>query len=147
MRRFCYIIALWACAAALCQNTESPREPHSIKLENTGHGYWKEGRPFLLRTYVTSDGTRADLTFLTFHSLREANQYIAAFLDSHAKVIYRARNKDTKGQVIGERIVAVREVSGKKDFTLIRRVGLNGYFIVSSCLTSAIEVEQEAVTE
>jgi hypothetical protein len=141
------LVAIVVPALAWCQNTESVGEHQSLTLQTTGHGYWKEHRPFVVRVYSTSDGTKAEIRYLTFHSLPEANQTIATCLKFDVKVIYRNQNKDANGNVVGERIVAVRQESGQKDFTLIRRVGMNGYFIGSSSLAAAIQVEEEAIAE
>ena len=59
-----------------------------------------------------------------------------------ARVIYRQEKKDLNGQFVGERIIAVARLSGKKEFALIRGVRLNYYFIGSSSLAAAIQVEE-----
>lgn len=51
------------------------------------------------------------------------------------------------GQVVGERIVAVRQESGKKEFAVIRGVRMNYYFIGSSSLAAAVQAEEEAVED
>jgi len=94
------------------------------------------------RIYSTPDGTKAGVQYLTLHSLREANQYIRTCLKPGTKVIYAKRNKDGDGNVVGERIVAVRQVSGKKEFALITRMRLNCWCIGSSSLGAAIHVEE-----
>lgn len=79
---------------------------------------------------------------LTFSTLGEAKQYIKTCLRPGAKVIYRRQRKDSNGQIVGERIVAVAGDSGRKEFALIRGVGLNYYFIGSSSLAAAMQVEE-----
>jgi len=61
--------------------------------------------------------------------------------------MYRQEKKGSNGQIIGERIVAVRQESGKKAFALIRGVRLNYFLIGSSSLAAAIQVEEEVVEE
>ncbi len=124
-----------------CQTTRSVADEQSLRLDIIGHGLWKHGT-FGFRIYSTPGGTKADVKYLTFHSLREANQYIGTCLKPGAKVIYRQKNKDGDGHLIGERIVAVRQESGKKEFALIRRIRLNCWFIGSSSLGAAIQVEE-----
>jgi hypothetical protein len=84
---------------------------------------------------------------LTFHSRNEAEQYLETYLGPRTRVIYRQEKKDTRGKIIGERIVAVRQESGKKEFALVRGVRLNCFLIGSSSLAAAIQVEEEVVEE
>jgi hypothetical protein len=79
---------------------------------------------------------------LTFSSRTEANQYLRTCWRPGVSVIYRQEKKSSNGQSVGERIVAVDRQSGKKEFALIRGVRLNYYFIGSSSLAAAIQVEQ-----
>jgi len=137
------IFVLLVCSAAFCQDADPLAKQQGLKLETIGHGFWKPHRPFGFRIYSTPDGTKADVKYLSFYSIREANQYIAACLRPNVKVIYRKLSKDSDGRIIDERIVAVSNTSGKKDFALIRRIRLDGYFIRSSSLGAAIEVEEQ----
>jgi hypothetical protein len=131
---------------ALCQ-TAAPISSQSLTLETTGHGFWKPREPFVFRIYSTQDGTKARVDCLTFHSRNEAEQYLETYLGPRTRVIYRQEKKDTRGKIIGERIVAVRQESGKKEFALVRGVRLNCFLIGSSSLAAAIQVEEEVVEE
>ena len=142
---FC-ALALLLCATALCQ-TATPVSNNGLTLETTGHGFWKPRRPFVFRIYSTQDGTKARVDYLTFHSRNEAKQYLQTCLRPRTRVIYRQEKKDLNGQIIGERIVAVRQASGKKEFALIRGVRLNYFLIGSSSLATAIQTEEEAIEE
>jgi len=85
--------------------------------------------------------------YLTFHSRNEVNKYLQTCLRPGTRVIYRREEKDPDGKLVGERIVAVRQESGKKEFALIRGVRMNYYFIGSSSLATAIQAEEEAIEE
>ena len=143
--RFC-ALALLVCATALCQ-TAAPISSLSLTLETTGHGFWKPREPFVFRIYSTQDGTKARVDYLTFHSRDEAQQYLQTCLRPRTRIIYRQEKKGPGGRIIGERIVAVRQESGKEEFALIRGVRLNYYLIGSSSLAAAIQVEEEVVEE
>jgi len=142
---FC-VLALLVCATALCQ-TAAPISSKTLTLEATGHGFWKPREPFGFRIYSTQDGTKARVDYLTFHSSNEAKQYLQTCLRPRSRVIYRQEKKDPDGRIVGERIVAVRQESGKKEFALIRGVRLNYFLIGSSSLAAAIQVEEEVVEE
>ena len=142
---FC-TLALLLCATALCQ-TVAPVSRQSLTLETTGHGFWKPRRPFVFRIFSTTDGTKARVDYLTFHSRSEAKQYLQTCLRPRTRMIYRQEKKDPNGQIVGERIVAVWQESGKKKFALIRGVRLNYFFIKSSSLADAIQVEEEVIEE
>ncbi len=137
---FC-ALGLLLCATALCQ-TAAPVSSQSLTLETTGHGFWKPRRPFVFKVFSTPDGTKARVDYLTFHSRNEAKQYLQTCLRPGTKVIYRKEKKEPNGQIVGERIVAVGQGSGKKEFALIRGVRLNYFFIGSSSLAAAIQVEE-----
>lgn len=126
---FSSIVVVLVCTTMFCQTTRSVGDEQSLRLDIIGHGSWRHGT-YGFRIYSTPDGTKADVAYLTFHSLREANQYIGTCLKPGTKVIYRQKNKDGDGNLIGERIVAVRQESGKKEFALIRRIRLNCWFMV-----------------
>ena len=142
---FC-TFALLLCATALCQ-TAAPVSSQSLTLETTGHGFWKPREPVVFRIYSTQDGTKARVDLLTFHSRNEAKQYLQTHLRPRTRIIYRQETKDPNGQIIGERMVAVEQESGKKEFALIRGVRLNYFLIGSSSLAAAIQVEEEVVEE
>lgn len=116
-----------------CQTTP-PVSDQGLTLEKIGNGHWKPNRPFGIRVYSTPDGTKATVQYLTFSSRIEAKQYLRTCLRPGARVIYRQEKKDLNGQFVGERIIAVARLSGKKEFALIRGVRLNYYFIGSSSL-------------
>ena len=146
MRLSSCALALLLCAAALCQ-TAAPFSNKSLTLETTGHGFWKQSRPFVFRVFSTPDGTKARVDYLTFHSRNEANDYLQTCLRPGTRVIYRREEKDPNGKLVGERIVAIRQGAGKKDFALIRGVRMNYYFIGSTSLAAAIQAEEEAIEE
>ena len=56
---------------------------------------------------------------------------------------FTAREERPNGQIVGERLVAVRQESGKKEFAVIRGFRLNYLVIGSSSLAAAIQVEEE----
>jgi hypothetical protein len=85
--------------------------------------------------------------YLTFHSRNEAKHYLQTCLRPRTKIIYRQEKKEPNGQVVGERIVAVWQESGRKEFALIRGVRLNYFFIGSSSLAAAIQAEEEVLEE
>ena len=87
------------------------------------------------------------MDYLTFHSRNEAKQYLQTHLRPRTRIIYRQETKDPNGQIIGERMVAVEQESGKKEFALIRGVRLNYFLIGSSSLAAAIEAEEEVIEE
>lgn len=124
-----------------CQTTP-PVSDQGLTLEKIGNGHWKPNRPFGIRVYSTPDGTKATVQYLTFSSRIEAKQYLRTCLRPGARVIYRQEKKDLNGQFVGERIIAVARLSGKKEFALIRGVRLNYYFIGSSSSAAAIQVEE-----
>jgi hypothetical protein len=126
----------------MLSQTTPPVSDQRLTLEKIGHGYWKPNRPFGIRVYSTPDGTKATVQYLTFSSRSEANQYLRTCLRPGVRVIYRQEKKDSNEQSVGERIVAVDRKSGKKEFALIRGVLLNYYFIGSSSLAAAIQVEE-----
>jgi len=133
------------CTTALCQ-TAKPISSETLTLEKTGHGFWKPREPFVFRIYSTQGGTQARVDYLTFHSRNEAKQYLQR-LRPASRVIYRQEKRDANGQIVGERIVAVRQESGKKEFALIRGVRLNYFLIESPSLAAAIQVEEEVVEQ
>lgn len=120
----------------------APILEHGLTLERIGNGYWKQDRSFGFRVYSIPDGARAQVQYWAFASRAEAKQYLKTCLRPAAKIIYRQEKRDTSGNLVGERIVAVARVSGKKEFALIRGVRLNYYFIGSSSLGAAIQVEE-----
>jgi hypothetical protein len=134
------------CAAALCQ-TPAPVSSQSLTLETSGHGFWKPHRPFVFKVFSTPAGTKARVDYLTFHSRNEAKQYLQTCLRPRTKIIYRQEKKEPNGQVVGERIVAVWQESGRKEFALIRGVRLNYFFIGSSSLATAIQAEEDVLEE
>lgn len=142
---FC-ALALLLCATALCQ-TATPVSNRSLTLETTGQGFWKPRRPFVFRVFSTPDGTKARVDYLTFHSRNEAKEYLQTCLRLRTRVIYRREDREPSGQIVGERIVAVRKESGKEEFALLRGVRMNYYFIGSSSLAAAIQAEEEAIEE
>ena len=146
VKLFSLFLALLVCITALSQTTQHT-SGQTITLESIGHGFWKPHRPFGFRIYSTPDGTKADVKYLTFFSRREAREYLRTCLRPGAKIIYRQQKKASDRQVIGERIVAVVQQSGKKEFALIRGVRLNYFFIGSSSLAVAIQVEEEFIEE
>lgn len=87
------------------------------------------------------------MDYLTFHSRKEAKEYLQTCLRPGTRVIYRRVEREPSGQIVGQRIVAVRQQSGKKEFALIRRVRMNCYFVGSSSLAAAIQAEEEAIEE
>jgi hypothetical protein len=143
---FCFF-PLLTCATALCQAAAPPLSSQNLTLETTGHAFWKPHRPFVFRIYSTPDGTKARVDYLTFHSRNEAKQYLRTCLQPRTKIIYRQEWEDSNGQIVGERMVAVRQESGKKEFAVIRRFRLNYFFIGSSSVAAAIQVEEEAIEE
>ena len=142
---FCALASL-LCVTALCQ-TATPLSNKSLTLETTGHGFWKPNRPLVFRVFSAPDGTKARVDYLTFNSRDEAKEYLRNCLRPRTRVIYRREEREPNGQIVGERIVAVRQESGKKEFALIRGVHLNYYFIGSSSLAAAIQAEEEAIEE
>lgn len=77
----------------------------------------------------------------------EAKLYKQKYLKSEAKIIYKQQKTALDGQVIGERIVAVTQKSGSKEYSVIRGIGMHYFFISSSSLGTAIQVEEEAIEE
>ena len=135
------------CATASCQIAASISNQQGLTLETTGHGFWKTHRPFVFKVFSTPDGTKARVDYLTFHSRNEAKEYLQTCLRPRTRVIYRREEREPSGKIAGERIVAVRQESGKKEFALIRGVRLNYYLIGSSSLAAAIQAEEEAIEE
>lgn len=141
MRLFCCLFALLLGPALLCQTTP-PVPDQSLTLEQIGHGHWKPHRLFGIRVYSTPDGVKATVKYFKFLSRAEAEEYLKTCLRPEAEIIDRQEQKDSTGEVIGERILAVAQLSGKEEFALIRGVGLNYYFIGSSSLAAAKQVEE-----
>ena len=79
---------------------------------------------------------------LTFNSSREAKQYLLTRLQASTKIIYRQEKRGPSGKIAGQRLVAVSQKSGKKDFFLVHGARLNYFFISSSSLAAAIQVEE-----
>ena len=109
-------------------------------LDTTANGFWQPHRPFVLRVYSAPDGTKGEVKYVTFKSRSEAKQYVKICLKPEAKIIYKKQEK-ADGQIFRERIVAV---TSNKEYALIKGVGLNYFFIDSSSLATAIQIEEEA---
>jgi len=149
-RSVTFCVRFWAlallCATAFCQ-VGTAVSSQSLDLQTIGHGFWKPRRPFIFKVFSTPEGSKARIDYVTLRTRNEAKQYLRTCLRPGTKIIYRQEKKEPNGQVVGERIVAVLQESGKKEFALIRGVHLNYYFISSSSLEAVIEVEEEAVEE
>jgi hypothetical protein len=142
---FCFS-ALLVGATLLCQ-TAPPVSKQFITLEKIGHGYWKPNRPFGIRVYSTPDGTKVTVKYLTFSSRAEAKEYLRTCLRPEAEIIYKQEKKGPDGEVVGERLIATSQQSGKEEFALIRGVRLNYHFFGSSSLAAAQQVEAEELAE
>jgi hypothetical protein len=114
-----------------------------LKLIASGEEVMSSGRRGAFRIYVTSDGTRATVSYASFNSLQDAQHQFELWSKIAKKVMQKEGNKDQDGRVTGQRTVATtKDKTASGDwFLIIRRVGLNCYFVRSLSLPVAIEVE------
>jgi hypothetical protein len=126
----------------LAKSTKSGKQ--NVELFASGDEVMSTGRRGAFRVYSAPDGTKAEIHYTTFGSLRDAERQTEQWLKPVKKVIRKENEKDETGQVMGIRIVAMMRggESGEKLFLIIRRDGLKCFFISSPSLTVAMQVEE-----
>jgi hypothetical protein len=141
------VLFLWQSKAA--QNTTAtkpdfPSPGQDIKMLTIGERIMSSGRHGAFRIYEASDGTRATVSYASFESPQAAKAQMRLWLRSAKKTIRWEEKKDQRGQVVGERALAVAKdaKSNKKLFLIIRRDTLNCYIIDSLSLPVAEQVEK-----
>jgi hypothetical protein len=98
------------------------------------------GRHTACRTYASSDGTEVLIWYGTLKSEPEAAAAIQQLLKAH-KVTDKELVRDPSGKVIGDRTEAAPMEVGKA-FVVIRRCGLNFWFIQSASLAAALQADE-----
>ena len=101
------------------------------------------GRRGSVWIYKTPDGAQVAITSITFSSPPDANRQIKEWLKVARKITTKELKKDDKGQVNGERVVAIRqEGNGPEEFWIINRRGAYCYLTQSLSLSLATYAEQ-----
>ncbi len=142
MTALLFLISLFGASSILPHEAQSnnpqPNTAQALELKTIGNG-WVLGRGAAFRTYAARDGTEALVWYGEFRSEEEAKSTTKQWLEEH-KITGEERIKDPDGQVVGNRIIAAPKHSGK-GFIVIRRHGLNYWFIQSVSLTVAMQVD------
>jgi hypothetical protein len=144
---FLFPVQLAAAQAQGQQESGAKREDNiarqDLKLTAIGDGTLSSGHQMAFRVYEAPDGTKSQVVYAQFASLSEAQQLIEEWLKLTTKVTSREHNKNSGGQLISDRIVALGKVptSRKEESVIIRRDGLNCYLIESLSLQVAMQVE------
>jgi hypothetical protein len=111
----------------------------SLEIKTMGNGRVL-GRDAAFRTYATPDGSEGLVWYGEFQSEEEAKRTTQQWLEAH-KVTSREQIKDPAGQIVGIRIVAAPK-NASKSFIVIRRHGLDYWFVQSVSLSIAMQVDK-----
>lgn len=124
---------------------DSARAPVSEKLEliTIGSTAVSAGRRGGFRIYAAPDGTKADVYYARSTMDRDAGRQTQVWLKSAGKILHKTNRIDSSGHIVEARIIAQArdEGPGGKLFIIIRRNGLNCYFIESLSLPVAMQLE------
>jgi hypothetical protein len=120
-----------------------------LKMTRIGNGKLRSGHDFAFRIYEAPDGSSGEVTYATLPSVQDAQQQLEEWAKLAEKVTNRQHDEKRGAKLINERILGSRELIPKDptktpkatEFLIIRRDGVNCYFIESLSLTTAMNVE------
>lgn len=116
----------------------------ALELDRVGGGKLSSGHEFSFRSYVRPDGTNGILIMAHFTSSQDAQHQITEWLSRAQKVTNREHDIKRGQQIISDRIEGLMPdpKSGKPEFIIIRRDGLDCYLIQSFSSKVAMQVEE-----
>jgi|SRR5580700_581788 hypothetical protein len=135
------LFCVWLAAAQ--DKADQDVKQEDLKLLTIGNGKTSSGHTMAFRIYGAPDGTKGQTFYAEFDSLRAAQQQIEEWTKAARTVTSRERNLRKGGQLINERVMAIRELpkSNEKEFLVIMRDGLKCYLIESVSLPAALQIE------
>jgi hypothetical protein len=137
----CLTIARIAFAQCPTHQVEAKQALTVVTLGDwiTAHGHHQ---PF--RVFSVSDGTTGRLSMAKFDSLEAAQQQVDEWIKAANEITCREQHQNSEDQRISDRILAqaISKTDSKtKIFSIIRRDSLNCYFIESSSIQVARQIE------
>jgi hypothetical protein len=114
-----------------------------LKLIIIGSEIMSSGRRGGFRVYAAPDGTKAWVSYASFETVQDANRQTQLWLKLADKTLLAASRKDSSGKLTETRTITQGRgtESGRKLFMIIKRNGMNCYFVRSSSLAVAMQIE------
>lgn len=113
-----------------------------------GNGKLRSGHASAFRIYKASDGSEGEVTYSTLATVEDAERQIVEWSKAAKKIRTHEHNIKKGTRLVDDRIVGSTRLTPKArktpkptDYLIIRRDGLNCYFIESISLQTAIKIE------
>ena len=130
-------------ASAQCP-TPQEETKQALTVATLGNLISAHGHNLAFRDFSAPDGATGRLVMTTFDSLEAAQQQIDEWIKGASEITCREQHQNIGDQRISDRILA-RAISKSdskiKLFLIIRRDGLDCYFITSSSIRVAMQIE------
>lgn len=137
----CFTIAQFAFAQCPTYREEAKQ---ALTVVTLGQIVTARGHYLPFRDYSAADGSTGRLVMASFASLEEARQQIDEWTKAANEITCREQHPNEGTQRISDRILAqsISKTDSKtKIFLIIRREGLDCYFIESSSIQVARQIE------
>jgi len=125
------------------QNTRTAAISGDLKLIISGSEIMSSGRRGGFRVYAAPDGTKAWLSYASFETVPDAKRQTELWQKIAGKTLFNTDRKDFRGELTDTRtIMQGRDAEPRRKlFMIIKRNGMNCYFVRSSSLAVAMQVE------